>query len=791
MLVMPFFHWDLSVPWGYDPKLGKDDIWQLTLTKSLLDNGWILNNKYLGAPGIAHWYANSAAQTSSLHSLLMLALSAFIHDAVRLQQTYFLLNFPLIALTSYFACRLLGIGQFQAAAVGLLYPFITYRFGYGIYAYLANYFMVPLALVPVYWTLRGDYASEDLEGGTWSAWLKQILMSRKFLLGAFFIALMALSDGYYSFFTLLLLGFAVAVRVVCGDLYQPRRLLAPVLHIVVLMSVALLMMLPLTLYKSSHHSQFYPNGVEDAAMVKHSFEAEVYSTNLKLLLAPRDANRISILAKLGQRMLDSSNAARKYPIVNIASIGLLASFLFIASFAYLIYALLAQRRPTFTTTNPMENTMRVSVALSIFIFLCATTGGIGALVALIYPSIRAYDRFALFLIFVLYLGGAAALTAVLARVSAFKRKVGLLLLGVLSVLSLLDQIPRITSGATNAGRTTYLDERSFVQRIERMLPSGAMVYNYPYSQFLSDSKYYGWGSFSQIRLYLHSHGLRWSNGAEKSTPIDLWHSRMAALPPAQLLTEMRAVGFQGIVIDRAVLKDAEYTQLVAAITRQTGEVPIYDVASKLAFAKLGDPGYRITYDPTFTSVERITITDRARMLAGRISRYVDRSALEKLLSSDASSSSELVIDRASHPEVFVDSKLLDWEEGESAIRPSSEIKGAMQCDAETVSAGGYVSIGISNDSSFDWHFNTGPYPIGIGVNLYLPDGKPYSWDKGIRLPGVPDVARGSDVSVRFPLKLIESKLSPSEHRSYSVQFMLVQDGNAWFNAVSCRIPINL
>jgi hypothetical protein len=100
--MLGLWSWDLSIPLFYT---NADDIWQLALTKVLHDTGWVLTNPYLGAPEVASWHHNAAAQTSALHSVLMLALSPFIHDAVQLQQIYYLLNFPLIVLTSFIACR--------------------------------------------------------------------------------------------------------------------------------------------------------------------------------------------------------------------------------------------------------------------------------------------------------------------------------------------------------------------------------------------------------------------------------------------------------------------------------------------------------------------------------------------------------------------------------------------------------------------------------------------------------------------------------------------------------------
>ena len=57
--------------------------------------------------------------------------------------------------------------------------------------------------------------------------LSRLLRMRKFWLGLLFVVLVAMSDGYYAFFALLLLGFATLCRVVAGDWREPGRLLAP------------------------------------------------------------------------------------------------------------------------------------------------------------------------------------------------------------------------------------------------------------------------------------------------------------------------------------------------------------------------------------------------------------------------------------------------------------------------------------------------------------------------------------------------------------------------------------
>ena len=156
--VTGFYSWDLSVPILYGPT---DHIWQITLNKSLYETGWILTNPYLGAPEVANWHHNSSAQTSALHSVLMLLLSNFVDDAVQMQQVYYLLNFPLICLTSFLACRLLGVSRLPAFCVGLLFAFTKFRIQELLYSYIPNYFMVPLALFTIneLVLIQQDYAS--------------------------------------------------------------------------------------------------------------------------------------------------------------------------------------------------------------------------------------------------------------------------------------------------------------------------------------------------------------------------------------------------------------------------------------------------------------------------------------------------------------------------------------------------------------------------------------------------------------------------------------------------------
>ena len=282
-------------------------------------------------PEVASVLDNASAQTSARQSVWMLSLSTFVHDPVRMKQCYDRLNFPLICLTSFLACRLLGVSRLPAFCVGLLFTFTRFRIAEMLYSYLPNYFMVPLALVPVIWILSGRFSAFveglDISEDRWRN-VARLLRSRDFLLGFLFVVLTAVSDGYYGFFTLLLLGFSAFARMLLGDWRRPLSLLPVGTYIIAVMVAAILLQLPLQNYKKTHRSEFYPNGIAEPALVRHPFEAEIYSTSLKLLIAPNEHNRIKPLGALGKWMVQTSEDAHQWKRGNYWPLGMLVSILF-------------------------------------------------------------------------------------------------------------------------------------------------------------------------------------------------------------------------------------------------------------------------------------------------------------------------------------------------------------------------------------------------------------------------------------------------------------------------------
>lgn len=779
--VLGLMHWDQSLPVSY---AGSDDVWQLVLTKMVRDTGWFLNSPFMGAPDIAHWQYHSAAQTSSLHSIIMRVMSWFIDDAVRIQNYYYLLNFSLITLSTYTACRMLGVARFAAGSIGYLFAFTSFRVGWAFYAFLANYAAVPLAFVPVIWILIGQYSALAAEGP------RVLFRSRQFWLGLLFVVLVTLSDGYYAFFTLLMLAFATVMRIALGDWRRPVGLLAPIVYLAAVGCVAIAMTLPLKAYQRAHVDEFFPGGKEDTALIKQSFEAEVYSSSLKLMIAPLTTHRVNWMATLGKTMVDSSEKARKFPIGRpIASLGSICGLLLLAG---LVVApiLLLRGRGVQAVANDERWRSHAAVAtaagaLAYFIFLCSISGGIGSLAALVYPTIRAYDRFPLFLAFTLMLGAGVLVTALMRRAARPHRVVAYAAAVVLTVIGLYDQIPGDFTSGNPADGKRYLGEQAVVRSIEKQLPVRSMVYQYPHSQYLSDNPFYGWGSFAHIRLYLHSQQLRWSNGASKNSAVERWHDKTANLPIDRLLGELESVGFRAMVIDRKVVPPPQYEQLKARLVAQGLQVQ-EDAASNLSWTKLPDPGYQVTYDAAFTNIDQITVTNPAALANAALPRLLDGAALRAALAATPATAGPVTLTRADHPAAFLDAQQADRGTGDKPVLPLTAMAGALRC---AMGAEGQAVVTIDNQTAFDWQFGAGVAPFKIGVHIRSADDAMIRFDDGVRVtPGLWFVPAHQSVDVTVPLSIVNRAGLPAKP-GMRVEFAVVQEGHAWFDQLRCQLPL--
>jgi phosphoglycerol transferase len=124
----------------------------------------------------------------------------------------------------------------------------------------------------------------------------------------------------------------------------------------------------------------------------------------------------------------------------------------------------------------------------------------------------------------------------------------------------------------------------FMHGIERDLGKGAAVFEMPYVFFPEAGTIVGTGPYDQVRGWLHADSLRWSWGSVRGRDGD-WQGALVRLPAPQALDALTAVGFTGLMIDRAGYED-HGVAIQAEYTRRLGREPRVSPDARLVFYDL-------------------------------------------------------------------------------------------------------------------------------------------------------------------------------------------------------------
>jgi phosphoglycerol transferase len=494
--------------------------------KAIVDNGWCLTVPQLGAPSVLRLH-DFPPQFDSLHLLVIRLMSVFIHDWALIFNLYFLLGFPLIAVSSVAVFRHFGVSRWSAIAASVLYAFLPSRLIKGqAHLFLDTFFQVPFAILLMLWVC-GDLPA---------------LRSRRSLVGLLVALLLGATGLYYAFFSACLLLLAGSWAAIVRR--SPRNFLAGVTLAAVIGLTVGAQDIPTALYRSM-------NGVNIEVANRLPGESEVYGLRIAQLLLPISGHRVPYLRNLEDRYKASAPMPGEYLST---SLGIVASLGFLV---LLGTSLLGFAR---TAESLDSNVWRPLASLNLSAVLLGTIGGFGSLFALLVsPQIRTYCRLNVFIAFM-------ALFAVVLLVDRLRRSRPLLadaVAGAALIVGILDQTTHVHRDPSTAIR--YASDGELVSQIEHDVPAGAMIYELPFGTFPESLD-----DYVLVRPYLHSHLLRWSYPAMRGREGGRWAHDTAALDPAGLLSVVRQSGFAGILIDRDIYRDrgaAIESRLVAMLGR--------------------------------------------------------------------------------------------------------------------------------------------------------------------------------------------------------------------------------
>jgi hypothetical protein len=547
---------DLTVPLRYG---GGDSTFYLMLVKSTVENGWYLDNERLGAPEGQN--LRDFPMPDILHFGIIKLLGYVFRDFVITANLYYLLPYPLTALTAYFVLRRFHLGRLASLTASVLYACAPYHFCRMIgHPMLAAYFLLPLTA----WLLVRLFLNENDAGITRRGRLRYGES-----MGAVLIcALTGLAGVYYAFFTCFFL-LAAGVNAAFRD-RQWAPLGTAATFILIIVGAVGAALTPNLLYAAR-------NGKNDEVAFRFPAEADVYGLNVSEMLLPIEGHRLSFLARRRHKYLEPPRESASEGPVD-SPLGFAAS----AGFLYLLGRFLWRRRGK---TDGVED------ALAYFTVAAVGLGSIGGLGAsfnyYVTPMIRCYNRISIYIAF-FALAGLFLMLERLAN-SYLKRGTASMTytvgLAVVFVAAVFDQTSPIYIPDYTEAKRQYSSDAEFGRRMEAALPPGSPVYQLPYVPFPEAGAAPKLPDYELLRPYFHTQTLRWSYGVMKGRDAGRRQAALAKRPLSQSLPGLAAAGFRGVYLDRAgfadngVAAEAELSHLLSVepLVSQTGRQVFFDM----------------------------------------------------------------------------------------------------------------------------------------------------------------------------------------------------------------------
>lgn len=561
--VLKLWRGDLSVPLNDYRDALLHQLW----FKGVIEHGWYLTNPSLGAPGALEMHDYPLAE--SLHFMFVKLLGLISPNFGVAFNLYFLLGFPLAAMTCLFALRRFQVSYPSACAAGVLFSLMHYHFFRGEeHLFLASYYIVPLSVMVVLWVYLGRLAFPFTKTSLGQPHEEHAAGKRRFWAAAAIALLQASAGVYYAFFACYLLLVAGGAAALGERKARPLVLAGAIVALTVLGGLA--NMAPNLIYRFEH-------GANPEAGHRELVDAEIHSLKIGQMLLPAPEHRFKKWAGARKKYdgLPLSDGEKKG-----SSLGVIAS----AGFLFLLGALARPRG------GSASGRLIDGLALAnVFSVLLTVNGGFGTLIALLAsPQIRGYNRISIYIAMFALFAAAIGFDRCLswAQRTGRRRWPLYVALAAAVVLGVIDQAGRGRVPDYAGLQARYANDAAFVTQIEAQLAPGDMVFQLPYSPFPEHPPVLGVECYDLARPYLHSRQLHWSYGAMRGREADLWQREVQGKPPAELVAALKAKGFRGVYIDRRGYADRA-VMLEAALQSLFGAAPVVSEDGHMSFYRLG------------------------------------------------------------------------------------------------------------------------------------------------------------------------------------------------------------
>jgi len=552
--IMAFIHglWriDIRIPFVF---VG-DALFHNFFVKNAIDSDLFLRSDMFGAPFGIHFF--DFPSMAFFDVLLIRTIGLFSGNWAVVINSFYFLTYPLTAAISVFVIKRMGLSNSIAVLIGVLYSILPYHFYRNIgHLNLTGYYFIPFIALLVYLAYietDGFFHSKSIDGK-----LKINFRSKNFRLCIIISACLGMASLYYAFFAVLTIVLAIVVVYGMERNIQIIKLMS--IFVVAICCTVILVMIPSIVF-------IIINGPNPDAVTRNPDNFNLYSLTISHLLMPIPGHVSGFMQNV-REVFQADNSL----VINENSnstLGIIGGLGFISSFFFMFWNL------RLVKNDQNKKVIKLLSILIVTLFVIATYGGFGQLIFLLIGQIRAYNRLSLFIAFFSLIIVGIFLQELTLRLKNRAKHIMTIIITALLLIGVFDA----SSSHFRVDQRGIINQmeniEEFVSEIESIMPSGAMVFQLPYTGnnplFIPahNVDYY-----THFRPLLASDTLRWSYGAPYGRPEDYWQRYVSSQNHDRFLDIISFAGFEGVYVDtHGYIDDGD--EIKSVFEYLTGSAPV-------------------------------------------------------------------------------------------------------------------------------------------------------------------------------------------------------------------------
>jgi hypothetical protein len=478
--------------------------------------------------------------------ILSLWLTVFIvHQPIVAVNLLYFLGFGLAASSSWIVLRYFKVRHSLSIVFAFAFAFIPEHWQRQSHLFLSLYWTIPISCFYILQINNGGvarYFRDDLTA-------RQRLL--RILTLGMLIEFLVEQGVYYAFFTFLLAFLVFLFRNLDYRSWnrEVRVTISTLLSHGFLLALSLEVETKLALWSGTNLSAF----------ARSPFESLLYGGLLPQLVYPWAGSSLYRISNSAEQLPSTLSRLYVPGNENLYWQGLIPG-LCVALLLLSIVFLLGNRRVS-KDLKAIEPNVQIALTAFVIGLLFYVSGGLGFLLSLINPQIRAWNRLSFFLSFFAIFAVACFVSQ---KIDRSKKIFGyrpsatsFVVAAGLAIVFTLDSLPSGLHLDLTAYRSQTQELQRWIKSVEVQTGGHCPVLEIPVTKYPEVPPTLGLADYEQFLPYLESSDLSFTYGSMKMSKLSAWQQKIPSQIDINYLNEVSANGFCSIAWDALGLSDAE------------------------------------------------------------------------------------------------------------------------------------------------------------------------------------------------------------------------------------------